>query len=181
MDIEKQFGDLTFIFDKYIVELTPASYLQQDKNSENPDGPPICVVGIIPMPKDVTGLQMMILGDTFLRHLYSVFDYEKKTVGLGLNKVYGDHGYKANIEVYEPMLPLIYYYVAIITCIVVSLLFLVIMIAIQTKAMVRKADQLSNTVGYQQVDDEHHQGGGDISYDRDSTKQQFDQLANIDN
>lgn len=59
--------------------MTPYAYLQEVF------GEGTCAVAISGIPSSVSGMNMYLLGDTFLRHFYTVFNYETKEVGLALN------------------------------------------------------------------------------------------------
>jgi len=41
----------------------------------------------------VSGMNMYLLGDTFLRHFYTTFNYANNSIGLALNSQYVSDGY----------------------------------------------------------------------------------------
>ena len=47
----------------------------------------MCVIGVMPLPETVsnTGYTMYLLGDSFLRGFYSVYDYNDQSVRLAVN------------------------------------------------------------------------------------------------
>jgi hypothetical protein len=47
----------------------------------------MCVIGIMPLPDKVSGsgYTMYLLGDSFLRGFYSVYDFEQQSVKLAVN------------------------------------------------------------------------------------------------
>lgn len=51
-----------------------------------PEQPGMCIIGFQPSPDVSSGAyQIFLLGDTFLRNFYSVFDYDNQEVGLAVN------------------------------------------------------------------------------------------------
>ena len=55
-------------------EMMPASYLI-DAADIDPKFAGSCIFGVIQTPDVVGDTQLFILGDVFLRHFYSVYDY----------------------------------------------------------------------------------------------------------
>lgn len=61
------------------ITMSPYAYLQELA------GEGTCGVAISGIPASVSDMSMYLLGDSFLRHFYTVFNYETKEVGLALN------------------------------------------------------------------------------------------------
>lgn len=75
------------------VTMNPKAYLQEVF------GPGYCAVAISGIPSSVSGMNMYLLGDTFLRHFYTIFNYANadgastNSIGLALNSQYVKDGY----------------------------------------------------------------------------------------
>jgi len=78
--------DIIVNSDKQIT-MTPYAYLQEL------GGAGTCFVAISGIPSSVSGMNMYLLGDTFLRHFYTVFNYDTNEIGLALNSQYVSDGY----------------------------------------------------------------------------------------
>ena len=67
-----------------MLEMKPKSYLLDAADlDERYAGS--CIFGVIQTPDVVGDTQLFILGDVFLRHFYSVYDYENAQVRLAVN------------------------------------------------------------------------------------------------
>lgn len=60
----------------------------------------VCYIGISSLPDVLGDAQYYLLGDTFLRHFYTIFNYDKtgefppsRKIGLALNSQYVNDGY----------------------------------------------------------------------------------------
>lgn len=66
--------------------MQPESYLINGEDID-PSLAGICLIGMMPHPPGVFGqFTMFLLGDTFLRNFYSVYDFENQSVKLAVNK-----------------------------------------------------------------------------------------------
>lgn len=72
---EDLLSNLTIIIEDIEFTLMPKGYLLngQDLDREFADS---CIFGIMPLPIPVGQMKMFLLGDTFLRSYYSVFDFD---------------------------------------------------------------------------------------------------------
>ena len=76
---------ITFQIGDTMLEMKPQSYLMDAADlDERFSGS--CIFGVIQTPDIVGDTQLFILGDVFLRHFYSVYDYENSQVLLAVNK-----------------------------------------------------------------------------------------------
>lgn len=55
-----------------------------------------CSVAISGIPASVSGMNMYLLGDTFLRHFYTSFNYATNEIELSLNSQYITDGYTSS-------------------------------------------------------------------------------------
>lgn len=84
--VASYFKDFDFIINRNVqITMSPYAYLQETQG--------YCYVAIQGMPSSVSGMNMYLLGDTFLRHFYTVFDYENNYIKLALNSQYVKDGY----------------------------------------------------------------------------------------
>jgi len=74
----KELEPVSLLMSGYRFELKPEAYLMSSE-------PGWCYVGI-----EGSGIKGMddfyLVGDTFLRHFYSVYNFDDNTIGLGVNK-----------------------------------------------------------------------------------------------
>lgn len=93
---EPQFKDMQFMFNGNTkISMSPKAYLMEQLFQTAT----VCEVGITGIPSSVSGMSMYLLGDTFLRHFYTTFDYTQISttpttynIELTLNKQYVDAG-----------------------------------------------------------------------------------------
>ena len=78
-DVEKRVKPFGIHLDSYIFELPPSEYLFSSGAKE-------CQFKMHKCNLPGKNKNMMILGDLFLQNFYSVFNYETKTIGLGVDK-----------------------------------------------------------------------------------------------
>ena len=65
-------------------DLSPKGYLLNGEDLDN-EFVDTCIFGVMPLPLLVGQMKMFLLGDTFLRSYYSVFDFDYQMVRLGVN------------------------------------------------------------------------------------------------
>ena len=83
--IYDQFKPIKFQIGQKVFSVGPPGYLVPSEDIA-PDQPGMCIVAFQPSPDVSSGAyQIFLLGDTFLRNFYSVFDYDNHEVGLGVN------------------------------------------------------------------------------------------------
>lgn len=89
-----QFSNFDFVVNGDTqITMSPYAYLQEIF------GPGYCAVAISSIPASVSGMNMYLLGDTFLRHFYTIFNYSVtsgtnvRQIGLALNSQYTQDGY----------------------------------------------------------------------------------------
>ena len=72
---EKLLSNLTIVIEDIDFNLKPRGYLLngEDLDAEFTD---TCIFGVMPLPLIVGQMKMFLLGDTFLRSYYSVFDFD---------------------------------------------------------------------------------------------------------
>lgn len=96
-DLVNHFKDLDFLIngDTHIT-LSAYAYLKTREEFSQE----ICYVGIEAMGGEISKMSMYLLGDTFLRHFYTIFNYElsgfippRRNIGLALNTQYVRDGY----------------------------------------------------------------------------------------
>jgi len=67
-----KFPTLNFTLENYSLSLPPSFYIDQDQN--------VCTILI----DGVSGIDMWVLGDVFLRYYYTVFDADNKQIGFAI-------------------------------------------------------------------------------------------------
>jgi hypothetical protein len=70
-------GSVSFHIEDTIFELKPLAYLHQ--------GDGICQFAIAENPLDKHNNGNFLLGDLFLKHFYSIYDYDHELISLGVN------------------------------------------------------------------------------------------------
>lgn len=76
-EVEKQVKPVGFQIGETIFELTPKAYLHQ--------GQDICQFAIAKNPLDNLNNGNFLFGDLFLKHFYSIYDYDQELISLGVN------------------------------------------------------------------------------------------------
>ena len=79
---------IKFVFDKSVFELKPQAYLKDDQNEIEETGKNVdaCVVDIRPgKDKNHPDERRFLMGNTFLKNFYSVYDYDWEQIRLGVN------------------------------------------------------------------------------------------------
>lgn len=76
-EVEKQVKPVGFQIGDTIFELSPKAYLHQ--------GQGICQFAIAKNPLDELNNGNFLFGDLFLKHFYSIFDYDQELISLGIN------------------------------------------------------------------------------------------------
>ena len=79
-------SNINFVVGFKSFDIEPHGYLINGTDID-PSLKGMCVIGIMPNPDKIgdTGYTMFLLGDTFLRGFYSVYDFEDKSVKLAVN------------------------------------------------------------------------------------------------
>ena len=81
--IYSHFKPIKFILGSKSFNMKPETYLMDGGIiDETLDGQ--CVLGLQKLPEILTNVPMILLGDVFIRHFYSVFDIDKQQVSLGV-------------------------------------------------------------------------------------------------
>lgn len=80
------------------ITVTPYGYLREPSRPDLKDK--YCFVAITSMPASLNNIEMYLLGNTFMRHFYTIYDYNKtsedpptRRVGLAPNAQYVKDGY----------------------------------------------------------------------------------------
>jgi len=77
--IDKKLDPIKFVFDKSVFELKSLAYLKDDTNhvEESDKDVPACVIDIrSAKDKDHPDDKRFLMGNTFLKNYYSVYDYD---------------------------------------------------------------------------------------------------------
>ena len=74
----KKLKSVAFNIEGTIFELSPQAYLHQ--------GEGICQFAIAQNPLDKHNNGNFLFGDLFLKHFYSIYDYDQELISLGINK-----------------------------------------------------------------------------------------------
>ena len=77
--VEPHLKSIIFQIGSTMFEMKPAAYLL-DAWDIDPKFAGYCIFGVIQTPDVVGDTQLFILGDVFLRHFYSVYDYRQAQV-----------------------------------------------------------------------------------------------------
>ena len=76
--LTKSLKSVSFNIEGTIFELSPEAYLHQ--------GEGICQFAIAQNPLDKHNNGNFLFGDLFLKHFYSIYDYDQELISLGINK-----------------------------------------------------------------------------------------------
>lgn len=76
-EVAKQVKPVAFQIGETIFELSPIAYLHQ--------GERICQFAIAENPLDKHNNGNFLFGDLFLKHFYSIYDYDQELISLGVN------------------------------------------------------------------------------------------------
>jgi len=77
-DIEKDIKPLQFQISGQVFELPSEQYLHQAEGDK-------CQFAVHENQMKGSSSNLMLIGDTMLRHLYQVYDFENETISLGVN------------------------------------------------------------------------------------------------
>jgi len=75
-DIAEHLGNVAFNIDDTIFELTPYAYLHQGE---------VCQFAIAENPLDSFNNNNFLFGGLFLKHFYTIYDYDNEFISLGIN------------------------------------------------------------------------------------------------
>jgi hypothetical protein len=76
--IAPKLGNVGFNIEDTIFEMTPAAYLHQGKDD-------ICQFAIAQNPLDKYNNGNFLFGGLFLKHFYSIYDFDNELISLGVN------------------------------------------------------------------------------------------------
>lgn len=85
--IKPLLSNITFRIGDKIFELTPASYLLNGTDLNTEDwAKNTCIIGVMPFPSQIVGVDMFLLGDIFLKNFYSVYDFDEWAISFAVNR-----------------------------------------------------------------------------------------------
>ena len=82
-NIYSHFKPIQFLMGSKSFKMNPETYLM-DGGELDDDLKGNCIIGIQPLPDVLASEPMILLGDVFIRHFYSVFDIDRQQVSLGV-------------------------------------------------------------------------------------------------
>ena len=89
-DVAKKVKPVGFQMSDYVFEITPEQYLYKSDEGK-------CYFVIHKCRLPGKNKNLYLIGDAFLRHFYSVYDFDKDQISLGINV----HS-KGKVEMYKP-------------------------------------------------------------------------------